>query len=100
MTRTSLCRALPLVPLLFGLAACGSSDSSATATTARFAVFSDPHLYDATNLGSSGTALEAYLASDRKMLVQSEEILDAALADLKGEGLDFVLVSGDLTKDG
>jgi 3',5'-cyclic AMP phosphodiesterase CpdA len=100
LTRTNPRRALALVPILLGLAACSSSSSTATAAaTTRFAVFSDPHLYDTATLGT-GSALDTYIAGDRKMIVQSEEILDAALADLEGESLDFVLVTGDLTKDG
>jgi 3',5'-cyclic AMP phosphodiesterase CpdA len=68
--------------------------------TAEFAIFSDPHLHDAAALGASGPDFEAYLARDRKMIGDSQEILDAALADLGATPLDFVLVSGDLTKDG
>ncbi len=34
------------------------------------------------------------------MLLQSQETLDVALADLQAQSLDFVLVTGDLTKDG
>lgn len=67
--------------------------------TAEFAVLSDLHLYD-NALGVSSPEFLAYEAEDRKLLAQSEEILDAAVADLKTTPLDFVLVSGDLTKDG
>jgi 3',5'-cyclic AMP phosphodiesterase CpdA len=67
----------------------------------KFAVFSDPHRYD-TDLGTSGTAFDSYLAGDRKLLAESPAILDAAIKALLGmkEKLDFVIVSGDLTKDG
>lgn len=67
----------------------------------RFAVFSDAHYYD-TDLGVSGAAFEDYLALDRKLLAESPAILDAtidALLERKDE-LDFVIVPGDLTKDG
>ncbi len=64
-----------------------------------FAVFSDAHLYD-TVLGTNGTAFETYLANDRKLLVFSEEIIDAALPDILNSGAKFVIVCGDLTKDG
>jgi len=67
--------------------------------TAEFAVLSDLHLYD-NALGVSSPEFLAYEAEDRKLLAQSEEILDVAVADLKATPLDFVLVSGDLTKDG
>ena len=66
---------------------------------ARFAVFSDPHFYD-TALGTEGAAFQTYLASDRKMLVQSEPILNEVVGRILREHPDFVLVPGDLTKDG
>ena len=65
----------------------------------KFGVISDPHFYDL-DLGYTGSAFEMYLALDRKMLRESNAILDAALAALETEDLDFVLVPGDLTKDG
>ena len=65
----------------------------------RFAVFSDPHLYD-TGLGIDGKAFQDYLAADRKLIVESEEILGVAVERVKSSGAQFLLVSGDLTKDG
>lgn len=65
----------------------------------RFAVFSDPHYYNAA-LGTTGDAFEAYLGQDRKMLRESEAILDSALESVLAAKVDFVLVPGDLTKDG
>lgn len=64
-----------------------------------FIVFSDPHTYD-TSLGTEGKAFESYLAADRKLLRESIEILDAAVAEIKNEKASFVLVPGDMTKDG
>jgi 3',5'-cyclic AMP phosphodiesterase CpdA len=64
-----------------------------------FIVFSDPHLYD-TSLGTEGKAFETYLASDRKLLRESTEILESAIASIKNEKASFVLVPGDMTKDG
>ena len=66
---------------------------------ARFAVISDLHVFD-TSLGSEGPLFEQYLSSDRKLLVESVEILEVAVERLRRENLDFVIVSGDLTKDG
>jgi 3',5'-cyclic AMP phosphodiesterase CpdA len=86
--------ALPLLGLL-ALAGCRPD-----VKTAEFAVMSDLHLHDNAALGASGPYFEAYLAQDRKLLAQSQEILEAALADLEATPLDFVLVPGDLTKDG
>jgi len=64
-----------------------------------FIVFSDSHTYD-TSLGTEGKAFESYLAADRKLLRESTEILDAAVAEIKNEKAGFVLVVGDMTKDG
>lgn len=66
---------------------------------ARFVVVSDLHYHD-TTLGCSGKAFEHYLASDRKMLRESGEILDVICSSICGQAPDFVLVPGDLTKDG
>lgn len=73
--------------------------SDATPVAANFAVLSDTHIYDASSLGTN-SAFTTYLSEDRKMLKESAEILDAAVSDLKSRTLDFVLVTGDLTKDG
>jgi len=88
--------------LLTVITACSSSHNSSkpAVTQASFAVMSDTHLHDVATLGASGSDFEAYLAQDRKMIAESEETLDATLADLKTRKLDFLLVTGDLTKDG
>lgn len=65
----------------------------------RFAVFSDTHYHDP-SLGSSGKAYADYLKSDSKMLHLSGEIIDAGMAAIAAENPEFVLVPGDLTKDG
>lgn len=106
LKRTLLAAAVITLP--GALVACGgssSSDSSVTNTStttssaSSFAVLSDPHLYDITTLGDSAE-LDTYLQNDRKMLKDSVQIFDAALADIKTRNVDFVLISGDLTKDG
>jgi UDP-2,3-diacylglucosamine pyrophosphatase LpxH len=66
---------------------------------AYFAVISDPHFYDV-SLGTEGDHFREYLDNDRKMLVQSEEILLEALGKIIKDSPDFVIVPGDLTKDG
>jgi 3',5'-cyclic AMP phosphodiesterase CpdA len=65
----------------------------------RFAVFSDTHYHDP-SLGSSGKAYTDYLKSDSKMLHLSGEIIDAGMAAIAAENPEFVLVPGDLTKEG
>ena len=64
-----------------------------------FAVLSDPHLYD-TSLGAEGEAFQEYLRHDRKLLVESEEILRVALKKIRRIHPRFLIISGDLTKDG
>ncbi len=65
----------------------------------RFAVFSDPHYYNPA-LGTTGAAFELYLARDRKLLRESEAILDSAIDSIIATRVDFVIIPGDLTKDG
>ncbi len=65
----------------------------------RFIVMSDLHYYDP-ELGISGKAFQEYIADDRKLLKESQEILTQAIADVSKETADFVIVCGDLTKDG
>lgn len=76
-----------------------SSSSSSARTSATFAVLSDTHLYDLDTLGSNDD-LDTYLTQDRKMIRESVPIFDAALADIATWNVDFLLISGDLTKDG
>jgi len=89
---------LSLAPLSFCQDAAGQSSAPGT-PEARFAVLSDIHVYDR-SLGDSGAAFDAYVAKDSKLLVDSVEILDAAIDRLLSEKPDFAIVSGDLTKDG
>ena len=65
----------------------------------RFVVVADPH-YHHPDLGTSGPAFEAYIKSDRKLLAHSDAILDAAIRRIRQETADFILICGDLTKDG
>lgn len=65
----------------------------------QFIVLADTH-YFAPELGTSGTAFDDYLRQDRKMLKESPEILQAAVVDIHGQEADFLIVCGDLTKDG
>lgn len=65
----------------------------------KFIVISDLHLYDP-SLGTEGKAFEEYLAEDRKLLRESVEIMGAAVDAIRNEPASFVLLPGDLTKDG
>ena len=66
---------------------------------AKFAVISDLHVYDP-SLGTSGAAFDAVMQSDRKLLLDSIDLLDYAIGDIISSDAEFVLISGDLTKDG
>ncbi|MBU0971548.1 MAG: metallophosphoesterase [Proteobacteria bacterium] len=65
----------------------------------RFIVISDLHFYD-TDLGTDGKAFQKYLDKDRKLLVLSDEIIGTAIKKIALDPAEFVLVAGDLTKDG
>lgn len=66
---------------------------------ARFVVLSDLHYFDPA-LGTSGAAFQDYLDHDRKLLAESDELLTIAFKEIATLPLDFVIISGDLTKDG
>jgi hypothetical protein len=63
-----------------------------------FAVISDTHIYSP-ELGYSGTAFEDMMNSDRKLLLQSMDLMDFAINNIITSGVSFVLIPGDLTKD-
>lgn len=62
-------------------------------------VISDTHLYSKT-LGVKGSVFEEQIKKDRKMVVESEAILDEVLTKIKAGNSEILLISGDLTKDG
>ncbi|MBW2633629.1 MAG: metallophosphoesterase, partial [Deltaproteobacteria bacterium] len=65
----------------------------------RFVVISDPHYHDP-SLGTKGSAFQEYLDRDRKLLAESSEILSEAVKQIAAIEADFVIVCGDMTKDG
>lgn len=66
---------------------------------AKVAVMSDLHYYDP-SLGVTGKAFLRVMDSDRKALPESRELLLQAIDDIARSDADFVLIPGDLTKDG
>ncbi len=67
---------------------------------ANFAVLSDIHYYDS-NLGTEGKAFgDLFENKEIKMLAYSREIVQSAVKTLNLENIDFIIISGDLTKDG
>ena len=105
--KTKTDRITPMLACLLAATTwCASAgDAAKTTKTAlegpvRFAVISDPHLYNA-RLGTTGAAFERYLfGGDPKLIAESEAILDSALARITEAGVRFMIVAGDLTKDG
>lgn len=87
--------------LILSFCANGCSTDSGSGGDLRFYVFSDPHFYD-TDLGTSGSAFEAALAEDRKLLAESPEIMEAMVDTIiaNKKDIDIVIIPGDLTKDG
>jgi 3',5'-cyclic AMP phosphodiesterase CpdA len=76
-----------------------TSQSMVTYPDTSFAVISDTHYYDP-SLGTTGTAFETCLNSDRKLLKDSGDLLSLAVNNILNSGVKFVMVTGDLTKDG
>jgi 3',5'-cyclic AMP phosphodiesterase CpdA len=64
-----------------------------------FAVFSDPHIF-LPELGIGQPAFEKIKFDDRKLFEQSMSLLDAVIGKLIEAKPRFVLVTGDLSKDG
>jgi len=67
---------------------------------AKICVISDPHLMAPELLVNDGSAFQTYLAGDRKLLKESEAILEFIVDAIIAESPDILLVPGDLTKDG
>ncbi|NTV88977.1 MAG: hypothetical protein HGA22_01215 [Clostridiales bacterium] len=76
-----------------------NSSGEAVYPDTSFAVLSDIHYYSL-SLGTTGTAFENALNSDRKLLKNTGDLLDVAIDDILKSGKKMLLVSGDLTKDG
>lgn len=102
MRSPSTTRHATLISLaVLATASCGD-DSGTMATytpTAKLMVWSDTHYFDPT-LGATGQAFESYLDGDRKLIAESDAIMRALVATAALKTPEFVLISGDLTKDG
>ncbi len=67
----------------------------------KFMVISDIHYFDPALFTLPANAgFQGYLATDRKLIMESSAILKSVLASVQIEKPDFLLVTGDLTKDG
>ena len=93
-----------------GISACDNSSNSAASTpisssgnsdSASIMVASDLHYFSPSLMTDTGSAaLKAYLQEDRKMLLQSPELLHAFLDSVRARRPGILLLTGDLTKDG
>lgn len=98
--RVAIATPLLLFTILIAIAGVGRAATNLlTYPQVRFAVISDLHVFDV-KLGHEGPAFEQYMDSDRKLLLESVELLEAAVSRLRSEDIGFVVVCGDLTKDG
>src|ERR1035437_7545651 len=81
---------------------CKNEDSSKSVPeTVKFMVISDIHYFDPSLFTLPANAhFKGYLAADRKLIIESSAILKNVLATVMTEKPDFLLVTGDLTKDG
>lgn len=103
INKVSFGKALMMLFATLFMVSCGSDDpvkpDGYDPIKVDFAVISDCHYFKA-SLGTEGKAFEEYIHSDRKLVAESQAINEAAIELLKKEPVEFVLVSGDLTKDG
>jgi len=65
-----------------------------------FAVLSDVHVMAPNLLKNDGAAFEKYLSEDRKLLKESPALMEEAVSEIIKQHPTFVLICGDLTKDG
>ncbi len=65
-----------------------------------FMVLSDLHYFASELIINEGTALDNYVAQDRKMILESSDIMRAAADKVLELKPDYLLIPGDLTKDG
>lgn len=77
------------------------TDSKVVPETVKLMVISDIHYFDPTLFTLPANAhFQGYLATDRKLIIESSTILKNVLATVLTEKPDFLLITGDLTKDG
>src|ERR1035437_6300052 len=85
------------------LTSCQKKDipNNTVPATVKFMIISDIHYFDPSLFTIPLNAyFQGYLAADRKLIVESSAILQNVLAVVQTEKPDFLLISGDLTKDG
>lgn len=94
-------RTPPLTPEPDDTIAVGDTSRPDTSSSLTFAVASDLHYLSPRLIASrESPALAFFLAGDRKMILQGPALLHSFLDSLRAAKPDFLLVTGDLTKDG
>lgn len=89
------------IKMMFAVALLGASTLYAQREPLqRMAVVSDVHLMSPLLLEKGGAAFDSYIADDRKLLAESQELLDTVAGGLAAFRPQVVLITGDLTKDG
>lgn len=98
----SLSYLLFFILLLGSLSSCNKdNEANSVPDTVKFMVISDIHYFDPSLFTlPANSSLEAYLASDHKLILESSAILKNVLTSVLVEKPNFLLVTGDLTKDG
>lgn len=86
--------------LLLASIVCNAATFAQSQSLHRMAIMSDVHLMAPQLLKHEGKAFDDYIANDRKMLVQSPELLDSVTKHVEDFHPQVVLITGDLTKDG
>ncbi len=95
-----LAAAVPLVTAAcVGLRPAARPPEPSSYPAARFAVVADPHLFDVSS-SLPGPAWDRELGSGMKLLAESAEILAECFGEVGALKPDFILIPGDLTKDG
>ena len=74
--------------------------TSAESETVKFATISDVHWYDITDDTVIDDGFTAKTDASTEQVVQAPGLLDSALEAIKNDGVDYLLVSGDLTFNG
>ncbi len=65
----------------------------------KMVILSDIHIFPEEYLGNEGPNYQDYVNGDRKMLKESERILESNIQRILESDAEVVLVAGDLTKD-
>ena len=68
-------------------------------TSIKISIIADPHYFNP-SLGTGGSCFNEYLKKDRKMIAESDAIINSAIGSLENDDSDIILIPGDLTKDG